>query len=122
MIMLGSLYVITIFCWILTKRRTLILQTFIIQTAIVLQLAVIFSLLKSLAEGQALFITFNMLVLIANTLLSMAFSITFHLQIDDYQFNDWREKNSKSYKVMRIFFTFISLHMFRMLYCKIFKV
>ena len=84
--------------------------------------AIIFSLLKAMAEGQALFITFNILVLIANVLLGVAFSITFHLQIDDFQFNEWREKNGKSYKVMRIFFTFISLHLFRLQYCKIFKL
>ena len=62
-----------------------------------------------MAEGQALFITFTILVLIANTLLGVAFSITFHLQIDDYQFNDWCTANKKAYKVMRIFFTFFSI-------------
>jgi len=77
--MLGSLFVIGIFCWILTKRRTLVLQVFIIQTTIVLQFAIIFSLLKSIAEGQALFIIFNILILIANVLLSVAFAITFTL-------------------------------------------
>lgn len=87
-----------------------------------MQFAVIFSLLKSMAEGQALFITFNILVLIANVLIGVAFSITFHLQIDDYQFNDWREANGKAYKIMRIFFTFFSLHLFRLQYCKIFKI
>lgn len=122
LIMLGCLYVINFFCWVLTKRKTLLMQVCIIQTAFVLQLALIFELLKSMAEGQALFITFTILVLIANTLLSAAFSITFHLQIDDYEFNIWREQNGKSYKVMRIFFTFFSMHMFRLLYSKLFNI
>ena len=78
-IMLGVFYLITIFCWILTRRRTLIMQVFIIQAAVVLQLAIIFELFKSMVEGQALFITFTMLTLIANTLLGVAFSVTFHL-------------------------------------------
>ena len=75
-----------------------------------------------MAEGQALFITFTILVLIANTLLGVAFSITFHLQIDDYQFNEWCTANKKAYKVMRIFFTFFSLHMFRLIYSKLFNI
>jgi len=49
--MLGSLYFIGIFCWILTKKKALLLQIFIIFSAFVLQLAVIFELLKSMAEG-----------------------------------------------------------------------
>lgn len=77
--MLGSLYLTNFFCWVLTKRKTLLMQVGIFQTAIVLQLALIFELFKSMAEGQPLFITFTILVLIANTLLGVAFSITFHL-------------------------------------------
>ena len=75
-----------------------------------------------MAEGQPLFITFCILVLIANTLLGVAFSITFHLQIDDFQFNDWREANPRSYRIMRFFFTFFSLHMFRLIYSKLFMI
>ena len=120
-ILLVSLFIIGVFCWILTKRRTLILQVFIIQTTTVLQFAIIFSLLKSIAEAQALFIIFNILILIANVLLSLAFSIAFTLQTDDFEFRRWQDNNSKSYKVMRILFTFGSLHLFRMLYCKIFN-
>ena len=50
-IMLGVFYLITIFCWILTRKRTLIMQVFIIQTAVVLQLALIFELFKAMVEG-----------------------------------------------------------------------
>lgn len=64
----------------------------------------------------------TMLLLITNTLLSIAFSVTFHLQIDDHQFNEWREKNPKAYRVQRILFTFVSLHFFRILYSKLFNV
>ena len=32
------------------------------------------------------------------------------------------EGNKKSYKAMRFFFTFFSLHMFRLLYSKLFRV
>ena len=63
-----------------------------------------------------------MLLLIANSLLSVAFSVTFHLQIDDHQFNDWREKNLKTYRIYRFLFTFLSLHFFRIMYSKLFKV
>ena len=69
-----------------------------------------------------MFITFTILILIANTLLGVAFSITFHLQIDDYEFNLWREANPKAYKVMRVFFTFFSLHLFRLVYSKLFNI
>ena len=85
-------------------------------------MAVVFELLKSMAEGQALIITFTILILILNTLLSIAYSVVFHIQIDDHQFNEWREKNRKSYRVQRFFFTFLSLHFFRLIYSKIFNV
>ena len=87
-----------------------------------LQAAIVFELFKSMSEGLPLFITMTIIILIANTLLSIAYSVTFHLQIDDYQFNEWREHNSKSYRVQRIFFTFFSLHLFRLMYCKMFKI
>ena len=51
LIMLGGLYIIGIFCWILTRQKTLILQVMIIFTAFVLQLTILFELLKSMAEG-----------------------------------------------------------------------
>mmetsp|Transcript_15568 Transcript_15568/g.19583 ORF Transcript_15568/g.19583 Transcript_15568/m.19583 type:complete len:115 (-) Transcript_15568:3924-4268(-) len=63
-----------------------------------------------------------MLLLIANTLLSLAFSVTFHLQIDDHQFNEWREKNAKAYRTQRLLFTFFSLHFFRLIYGKMFNL
>ena len=78
-ILLLCLYLIAVFSWILTRKRTLLIQSFICISSFVLLLSIIFELLKSMAEGQALFITMTMLLLIANTLLSIAFSVTFHL-------------------------------------------
>ena len=120
--MLGGLYIIGIFCWILTRQKTLLLQVMIIFTAFVLQLTILFELLKSIAEGQALFITMNIFILICNTLLSVAFSVTFHIQIDDHDFEIWRGKKKRAYKVQRIIFTFFSMHFFRLIYSKIFSV
>lgn len=50
-IMLGSFYVIGLFCWILTKKKALLLQILIIFSALVLHLTLIFELLKAMAEG-----------------------------------------------------------------------
>lgn len=64
----------------------------------------------------------NLFILICNTLLSVAFSVTFHIQIDDHDFEIWRSKKKRAYKVQRIIFTFFSMHFFRLIYSKIFSV
>ena len=58
-------------------------------------------------------------LLIANSLLSVAFSITFHYQIDDHDFNEWRAYNERSYRIYRLVFTVFSLHVFRLMYTKL---
>ena len=83
---------------------------------------VIFELLKGLAEGNLLFIFCCLLLLILNGLLNFAFSVTFGLQIDDYQFNEYRAKNVKTYRAIRGLYTVASMHLFRLSFCKLFSV
>lgn len=103
------------------KKKTLVVQTFIMQLAVVIQMTLFFELFRAMVEGQALFIVVTILILLVQLLINVAFSVTFRVQIDDYKFNEYIEKHKKSHKIIMLLCTVVNLHLFRLFYSKFYK-
>ena len=63
-----------------------------------------------------------LVILILNTLLNFAFNITFRYQVDDYQFNIYKRDFGWVSRLVTILTLVLSLHMFRILFCKLFNI
>jgi len=71
------MFVITLISYRMTKRRTLIVQSFIIQATFSFLATIIFMLVRAFVEVQMLFIVTTVLALFANMVLNGFFVATF---------------------------------------------
>lgn len=73
-------------------------------------------------EGQPLIIVSCFIVFISNVLINVAYNITFKFQIDDYRYNQYVKYHKYPAKVLNMFSLVVSMHMFRLVYGKLFAL
>ena len=57
-----------------------------------------------------------------NCVIGVAYSVTFTLQVDDYQFNEYQENHVKAKRIIMGLTSFLSMHAFRLFYSRLFKL
>lgn len=60
--------------------------------------------------------------MIAQSILNVAFALTFHYQIEDFSFEEHKKKYPKLFKTIMAFVIFFNFHVFRLLYSKLFLI
>ena len=108
--------------WKITKYRTLITQNSICATSVVLILAIGFQLLRAFIELQPLIIVMSIVMLVGNVIVNVAYMVTFRIQIDDYQFNEYIKYHKLAFTLVMGLCSVFSLHMFRICYGKLFAL
>ena len=79
-------------------------------------------MVASIEGGLPLAIVFCIIILIANVLINVAYIVTFKVQIDDYRFNEYIKYHKHAWKFITIICIGISMHLFRLLYGKLFAL
>lgn len=64
----------------------------------------------------------GIILLAANLIVNIAYLVTFQIQIDDYQFNQYKKYHKPTFTFIVGFSLIISLHLFRLLFCKLFAL
>lgn len=73
-------------------------------------------------EGQPLIIVSCIIILLANLIVNVAYLVTFKFQIDDYRFNQYIKYHKYPSKVLTMLSLVVSMHMFRLVYGKLFAL
>jgi len=88
----------------------------------VLILAIGFQLLRAFIELQPLIIVMSIVMLVGNVIVNVAYMVTFRIQIDDYQFNEYIKYHKLAFTLVMGLCSVFSLHMFRICYGKLFAL